>query len=142
MNTVYNTNSIEEFYKVANLFSNIIKKGDIISLKGTLGSGKTTFVQKVVSNFDKNFDVCSPTFSIVNEYKNIIHIDAYKLYSYEDFLDDYLINENIVFIEWFENLNITEIILNWEIEFIVVSEHKRQIRVRRIYENTVNNTSS
>lgn len=142
MKTTYNINNIEEFAQFANLFSKNIKKGDIISLKGTLGSGKTTFVQKVVANFDKNINVYSPTFSIVNEYKNIIHIDAYKLSSYEDFLDDYLTNENIVFIEWFENLNITEDVLNWEIEFIVVSEHKRQINVRRIYENTVNNTST
>ena len=85
-----------------------LKNSDIIVLNGELGSGKTSFMQGVAKYFNIEDQICSPTFTIVNEYttknnKNIFHFDVYRLSDETEFLDqigtDYFIN-GISFIEW------------------------------------------
>ena len=51
----------------------------IIFLKGELGSGKTTFVQKYLSYQYKYKNASSPTFGIINTYK----INDFKVYHYD-----------------------------------------------------------
>lgn len=146
MKTTYNNVSLSKLEQIAQEFSLLIKPGQIISLKGTLGSGKTTFVQFLMKQLAQNIVVSSPTFAIAHEYKTnkgpIVHVDAYRLSGYEDFLDDYFINENIVLIEWFENLGLTKSLLDFEIEFIVRDNDERNIIIRRKDENIISNTSS
>ena len=61
--------------------ASILKKGDIIVLIGELGSGKTKFTEGLLSYFDLQEEISSPTFTIVNEYHsekiNIYHFDLY-----------------------------------------------------------------
>ena len=62
-------------------FSKKISKGDIITLNGNLGSGKTTFVKGVLKGLNYQYEVTSPTYTLINEYNadyNIIHIDCYR----------------------------------------------------------------
>lgn len=92
-----------------------IKKEDkatVVYLQGDLGSGKTTFTKNLTKHLGLNLDITSPTFVILKSYdfpienfKKLIHIDAYRLDSYKDLqkikIDDYLNNkENLIFIEW------------------------------------------
>ena len=62
--------------------ASILKKGDIIVLIGELGSGKTKFTEGLLSYFDLQEEISSPTFTIVNEYHsekiNIYHFDFLK----------------------------------------------------------------
>ena len=96
----------EETIKIAHLFSQLLKKGDIVALNGDLGSGKTFFVKHAAKIF-KIEKVNSPSFSIVNEYYgtlNIYHLDFYRLVSSQELynigFNDYLNDENsILFIE-------------------------------------------
>ena len=93
---------------------NKIKFGDIIALKGDLGSGKTAFTRGLVRFFSPDIRVTSPTFSLVNEYKiksqnkKILHFDMYRIDSEDDLLSvgfyDYLDGESIIIIEWFEKI--------------------------------------
>ena len=92
-------------------FSKRISKGDIISLNGNLGSGKTTFVKGVLKGLNYLDEVTSPTYTLINEYKadyNIIHIDCYREKDINRWLNigflDYLTEQNIIFIEWSENI--------------------------------------
>jgi len=92
-------------------FSKQISKGDIISLNGNLGSGKTTFVKGVLKGLNYLDEVTSPTYTLINEYKadyNIIHIDCYREKDINRWLNigflDYLTEQNIIFIEWSENI--------------------------------------
>ena len=69
-----------------------IKKGDILTLNGELGSGKTVFLMGIASYFGIEDDVCSPTFTIVNEYNTskdfpIYHFDVYRLHDSDEFLE-------------------------------------------------------
>ena len=60
-------------------FSKKISKGDIIALNGNLGSGKTTFVKGVLKGLNYEYDVTSPTYTLINEYHanfNVIHIES------------------------------------------------------------------
>ena len=107
------SNKEEKTYKIAKKYCENLKGGEVILLKGDLGSGKTTFVKGVAEFFNiKKEEVISPTFTIFNNYKiknnknikNIIHIDAYRIENEEEFLEtgalEYFYNKNtIVFIE-------------------------------------------
>lgn len=86
-----------------------LKKQDIIVLSGDLGSGKTKFVEGILSYFCLENEISSPTFTIVNEYKkndiNIYHFDVYRLEDSSEFYEiggeEYLEN-GICLIEWGE----------------------------------------
>jgi tRNA threonylcarbamoyladenosine biosynthesis protein TsaE len=75
---------------------------------GEMGVGKTTLIKTLVKLLGSNDEVSSPTFSIVNEYIgedcSISHFDLFRVATEEEVLnfgfEDYLNNQNWVFIEW------------------------------------------
>ena len=86
-----------------------LNKGDIIILTGDLGAGKTKFTEGILGFFGLENEISSPTFTIVNEYKNnlttIYHFDVYRLSSIDEFYaigrEEYFEN-GICIIEWGE----------------------------------------
>ena len=76
-------NDIKATKKLAILIANFTKRKDAILLKGTLGSGKTTFAQFFIKHLTHAQNVQSPTFNIVNVYENepcsIWHYDFYRI---------------------------------------------------------------
>lgn len=88
------------------------KGSRIWTLKGDLGSGKTTFVRNLVAHLGGPDIVSSPTFAIVNEYTwdrkskplKIYHLDLYRLESIEELLDigfEELVDDgDLILIEW------------------------------------------
>jgi len=111
----------------------------VIALYGDLGSGKTTFVQFIGKILEVSEKVNSPTFVISKNYplknqqwKNMIHIDAYRLNGKSDIknigLEEQVKNpENIIFIEWPEVIwkKLPKNFLKVELEYI--SENERKI---------------
>jgi tRNA threonylcarbamoyladenosine biosynthesis protein TsaE len=83
-------------------------RGSVILLEGGVGTGKTTFVRGFVSEWELENNVTSPTFTLMNEYRNdkirICHFDFYRLNSLEEIMElgieDYLSNCDFSFIEW------------------------------------------
>jgi tRNA threonylcarbamoyladenosine biosynthesis protein TsaE len=99
--------SPEETKELATAFANQINSDQPVILNGELGSGKTFFVKQACNVWGiKN--VSSPSFAIVNSYKNkktIYHFDFYRIKNREELLEigfnDYLNDiEAIIFIEW------------------------------------------
>lgn len=102
--------TIHELKKVAQTIAGILQEGDVLSLRGDLGAGKTTFVQAIAKAMGIHERVTSPTFSLVNYYEGtppLWHLDLYRLEAPEELEDigyeDYFYPENaITFIEWAE----------------------------------------
>ena len=101
-----NENETKMFAK--NLAS-ILKKGDVIVLSGELGDGKTKFVEGILEKFNLEDEISSPTFTIVNEYKNseisIYHFDLYRLsdiYEFENIGGEEYFDKGICIFEWGE----------------------------------------
>lgn len=102
--------TINELKKVAQTIAGILQEGDVLSLRGDLGAGKTTFVQAIAKAMGIHERVTSPTFSLVNYYEGtppLWHLDLYRLEAPQELEDigyeDYFYPENaITFIEWAE----------------------------------------
>lgn len=111
----YKTNNTEETEKLATLFAEKLYTGGIerafIAMRGEMGVGKTAFVRGFASYFGIK-GVKSPTYSIVNEYRNadvrIFHFDMYRIESEDDLYsiayDDYINSDGYSLVEWSENI--------------------------------------
>lgn len=104
---VCTTFSAEETRIVGASLSPVLLPGDVISLSGDLGAGKTVFVQGLAIALGVEAGVTSPTFTIVHEYDGrfpIVHLDVYRLDSFQEVIDlgfeEYLDPQAIVLIEW------------------------------------------
>lgn len=108
----HTTNSEKETRSIAAEFANTLKGGEVVYLKGDLGSGKTAFVRGVVQELGFKDPVRSPTFTIVNRYpvhhstiKQIIHVDLYRIEDSSELIPLALEEElgqtdTVTFIEW------------------------------------------
>lgn len=89
-----------------------VNRAVVLTLSGDLGAGKTTFTKEIAKHFKIKKEIISPTFVIMkiyevkdDKFKNLIHIDAYRLEKGDDLkvLDwQRLINdkENLIVLEW------------------------------------------
>jgi tRNA threonylcarbamoyladenosine biosynthesis protein TsaE len=83
-------------------------KHSVLTLKGYLGAGKTTFTQYLLKSLGSKDEVNSPTYSIVNEYDTpkgkVFHFDLYRLKNLEEVYDigieEYLESAFLSIIEW------------------------------------------
>ena len=103
------TNSEQETKNIAKEIAKNIDKNAVIVLTGELGAGKTKFTEGFLSYFGLENEISSPTFTIVNEYKNenatIYHFDVYRLSDVDEFYaiggEEYLQTGLCIF-EWGE----------------------------------------
>lgn len=94
--------------QIARDFAAALRPGDVVLLKGELGSGKTAFVRAAAQSLGVEVRVTSPTFAIGNVYPGdgveVAHLDLYRLAAIdatdEAVVDDFLTAERIGFVEW------------------------------------------
>lgn len=105
----FTSNSSNETMDFAYNLASKLHIGDVIVLSGELGAGKTKFTEGFLKFFSLDTEISSPTFTIVNEYKNkdihIYHFDVYRLEDVDEFYaiggEDYF-SSGICLIEWGE----------------------------------------
>jgi len=117
----------------------LVSKGAVVvSLKGELGSGKTTFVQGMAMGLGIKNRILSPTFVLMKKYKipdakkQFYHIDCYRIKKAQDLvalnLEKLLLDsQNIIAIEWAERIE--EILPKNTIilKFKFINEKQREI---------------
>ena len=135
---IFNSYSIEDTQFLAQRLAEKIMVGDVVTLVGNLGTGKTTFTQGFAKAIGVNERVGSPTFKLVSEYEGkdhwLYHIDAYRLEGVNDFLkiggEEYLRPERgVTLIEW---ADIISEIFDDEITSIKFSRIKGNSNYRKI----------
>jgi tRNA threonylcarbamoyladenosine biosynthesis protein TsaE len=99
------TTTPEETGTFAESLANFLQPGDVITLEGDLGAGKTTFTKGLAKGLGVKKTVNSPTFTIIKEYKGRLpfyHMDVYRMGdSFEDLgFDEYFEGEGVTVVEW------------------------------------------
>ncbi len=133
------TSSEQKTKQIAADFAKTLKGGEVVFLKGDLGTGKTTFVRGVAEAFGFKEPVRSPTFTIMNLYQTdnfqIVHLDFYRFTSFQEIqalgLEEYLgQKDSIVFIEWPEKgIEENKISPTHQIEFETKKDSERSIKI-------------
>lgn len=108
---IYESHSEKDTEKIGREIGEKLRGGDVVAFTGGMGMGKTVFVRGAAEALGAEADVCSPTFSIVNDYGGKIHIyhfDMYRVETWDSLYStgffDYMNDESILFIEWSENI--------------------------------------
>ncbi|MBN1211826.1 MAG: tRNA (adenosine(37)-N6)-threonylcarbamoyltransferase complex ATPase subunit type 1 TsaE [candidate division Zixibacteria bacterium] len=113
------------------------QRGDVISLNGSLGAGKTVFVRGLAAALKiDEAEVSSPSFTFVNEYPGelpLYHFDLYRIKDpselYEIGWDEYLGREGLVVVEWGEKAADMLPERYYQIDFKIISENEREINI-------------
>ena len=127
------TSSPEETQAVGEAIAPSLRAGDVVSLTGDLGAGKTTLVQGVARALGVGERVVSPTFTLVREYEGtlpVYHFDVYRLDHLQDVLDlgfeEILDLGGIVFIEWGDAIEALLPDAYLQIELTIPAEESRR----------------
>ena len=121
-------NNLEETVAFGRRLGQQARPGDIITLEGALGAGKTTLTQFIGQGLDvpEEYYITSPTFSLLHEYPGripLFHMDLYRLAGSDEIIElgfaDYLYGEGVCVIEWPDRLEemMPENRLQIELEF-------------------------
>jgi tRNA threonylcarbamoyladenosine biosynthesis protein TsaE len=103
----------EETEKLGEALAGRLRAGDVVTLSGDLGAGKTTFARGVLRGLGFQGDVASPTFPIVLAYEPpdlrlpLWHVDLYRIEDpaeLEELALDEAMGESALLIEWPERL--------------------------------------
>lgn len=135
---IIETNSARETFVLGEKIGKSALPGQIYTLSGDLGVGKTVFTQGVAKGIGITEPVSSPTFTIVQEYEEgrmpFYHFDVYRIGDIEEMeeigYDDYFFGEGICLIEWAELIR--EILPKNRIAVTIEKEPEKGFDYRRI----------
>ncbi len=102
------SNSPEETFELGRSIGLNAKPGDVFTLLGDLGAGKTLFTQGVAAGLGIDEPVNSPTFTILQVYEEgrlpLYHFDVYRIGDESEMdeigSDDYFYGDGVCIIEW------------------------------------------
>ncbi|MFA5063034.1 MAG: tRNA (adenosine(37)-N6)-threonylcarbamoyltransferase complex ATPase subunit type 1 TsaE [Candidatus Omnitrophota bacterium] len=135
------TASVRETLRLGEFLSKHLKPGDIICLKGNLGSGKTTLTKGIASGLGvSRIKVTSPSFVIMRQHLEgrvpLFHFDLYRLKEVSDIAalgyEGYFYAEGISVIEWAQNLDCLMPKEHLMIELSYGSKDKRIIKITAV----------
>lgn len=105
---IIETNSARETYALGQKLGEQALPGQIYTLIGDLGVGKTVFTQGMAKGLGITEPISSPTFTIIQEYEEgrlpFYHFDVYRIGDLEEMeeigYDDYFFGQGVTMIEW------------------------------------------
>ena len=122
--------------RFAHTLAPLIQQGDVITLKGAIGVGKTAFARALIQALGGTEEVPSPTFTLVQTYHldqlTVWHFDLYRLRYpmdiYELGIEEAMI-EGLSLIEWPERMKPYSIYQGIEISFLFHVDGTRKVTV-------------
>ncbi|HIR93311.1 MAG TPA: tRNA (adenosine(37)-N6)-threonylcarbamoyltransferase complex ATPase subunit type 1 TsaE [Candidatus Egerieimonas intestinavium] len=135
---VVETRSAEETFSLGINIGRKAKAGQVITLVGDLGVGKTVFTKGLARGLGITEPVSSPTFTIVQEYREgrlpLYHFDVYRIGDLEEMeeigYEDYFYGDGVCLIEW-ANL-IQELIPREAVSVVIEKDLEKGLDYRRI----------
>ena len=135
---VLETRSPEQTFQIGVDLAKKAVPGQVFTLTGDLGVGKTVFTQGFAHGLGITEPVNSPTFTIVQVYEGgrlpFYHFDVYRIGDVEEMdevgFDEYVMGEGVSLIEW-ANL-IEEILPERRTEIIIEKDFQEGFEYRRI----------
>ena len=105
---IIETNSAEETFALGRQIGQQARAGEVYTLIGDLGAGKTVFTQGVAAGLGIEEAVNSPTFTIMQVYEEgrlpFYHFDVYRIGDVEEMdeigYEDYFYGDGVCLIEW------------------------------------------
>lgn len=136
--TTIETYSAKETAELGRRMGLEAKPGDVYTLVGDLGVGKTVFTQGIALGLGITEAISSPTFTIVQVYEDgrmpFYHFDVYRIGDIEEMdeigYEDYFYGEGLTMIEW-ANL-IEEILPEKRKEITIEKDLEKGFDYRRI----------
>ncbi len=106
------TKNVEETENLGIRIGEKLKRGDVVSLRGSLGAGKTVIAKGIARALRIEEAIVSPTFTLVQEYdgvEKLYHLDIYRLSGEDEFEsmggEEFLYPDGISLIEWSEKID-------------------------------------
>ncbi|AVM22844.1 tRNA (adenosine(37)-N6)-threonylcarbamoyltransferase complex ATPase subunit type 1 TsaE [Bacillus pumilus] len=106
MKLTWTTKGADETKRIAAALAKLVMPGDVLTLEGDLGAGKTTFSKGFAEGLGITRIVNSPTFTIIKEYTDgrlpLFHMDVYRMEDAEEDigLEEYFEGEGVCLVEW------------------------------------------
>lgn len=134
----FETYSAEETFRLGEMTGGKLKPGTVVCLDGDLGVGKTVFVKGVAKGLGIKEPVVSPTFTILQEYREgripLYHFDVYRIEDpeemYEIGFDDYLYGDGVCLIEWAKR--VTELLPDGVLRITIAKDPEKGLSYRKI----------
>ncbi|MDR2552473.1 MAG: tRNA (adenosine(37)-N6)-threonylcarbamoyltransferase complex ATPase subunit type 1 TsaE [Treponema sp.] len=131
------SSSAEETLALGEKTGRLLKPGDIVALRGSLGAGKTVFTKGIARALEIGEEITSPTYTIISEYEGICplyHMDAYRISGEGEFgllgAEEMLYGQGVCVIEWAGRIGpLPGGILRVDID--IMEDGKRRIRCGR-----------
>lgn len=126
--------TLQDTEKLGAVLGRIAEPGDIITLEGPLGAGKTALTQAIGRGLgiDPQIYITSPTFTLLHEYRGrvpLYHMDFYRLRSEEEIeslgFQEYFYGQGLTVIEWPERLGSLMPAERLHIELLLSGEESR-----------------
>ena len=122
---------------LANALAPLLRPGDIVTLEGSIGIGKTTFIRALLETLGCIEEVPSPTFNLLHTYElgsvTFWHFDLFRIERlsdvYELGIEDALEN-GICLIEWPKIMATLLPTERLELEFLYEEECSRRVSLR------------
>ena len=135
---IFETYSEKETFALGEQLGESATPGQVFTLIGDLGVGKTVFTQGVAKGLKIDEAISSPTFTIVQVYEDgripFYHFDVYRIGDVEEMdeigYEDYFYGDGICFIEW-SNL-IEEILPDKYVQITIEKDLKKGFEYRKV----------
>ena len=140
--TTYESRSELATFAIAEQLAAGLVAGDVVTLEGPLGAGKTVFVRGLARalGVDPSIPVTSPSYALANVYdrpdgSRFVHVDLYRIADDEELealgFRDWLADGAIVAIEWPDRSPVIGAVATVSVVIEDCGPEERRIRVTR-----------